>query len=570
MASTPPDTYVFTSFKIWAMFEGTRIDDIAGISGTFALNGIPSATLTLAAGINAATNKAAAFHTLRAGGRPKLREKVKVYLDITTTDGKKAKMPNVKSMLIFEGYYAGMGYQRSDKSAGFTVNIVHWLDDLNCSSMASGNWFPGAPFDLAESACAYSVGLSDGGAWAVPQMDARGDIINAGTIEGDLWEECLKKLMLKIADWPVPRLRGEGEQKNDAATAALQRMPGKSDSYAPLSLDLAGTLPNNVADGVGQALTRDAADTYAYSTFWSKLVGDWGAQFFFAVSPAVEFAFPIPFFGGLKWESGMKVISADEYNYASFMASTSQILEEVDIFTSVPSQSGLAGRGNPDSARPISNFEPSGWYPKENADRRGMIMLKSLPGWLANYIRPSKYTHESTGQTTSTPGDDKNPDHGAPAPADGDVKEQTKTMADIADRFAEHWYKSELLQQRYGEMSGKLRFDIAPGSIVKIEPPEHVMTALPDSKINMYATVVQVTFAINSEQAQAGTSFSLAHIRTEDENNDTKLTTCEVCGSNRPPLYLKPWKGGPLVTAANPPADFGSEYRGPGGGIRNP
>ena len=109
----------------------------------------------------------------------------------------------------------------------------------------------------------------------------------------------------------------------------------------------------------------------------------------------------------------------------------------------------------------------------------------------------------------------------------------------VATRFAEHFYKSEFLSQRYGELSGKLRFDIAPGSIVKIELP----TAEIESDGAMIAAVTQVSYAINAERALAGTSFGLSYIRTEDEDKDTTLVSQEYA-----PLYGEgnKWPGGPL------------------------
>lgn len=586
MASTPKDTYVFSTFKLWAVFGGgtdgrggtipeTVVNDVIRVTATFGLNAIPAATLTLAPGINATTNAPATFHTLRKQGRPKLRERVRVYLQINTSDGKKSKMPSSDRMLIFDGYYAGVGYQRANNSVNLTVHVIHWLDDLNCSSMASGNWFPGAPFDLAEGACAYSVSVTGGGGGIAPiciapSIDPHGAIINESNITSDLWDLCLKPLMATIADWPPPMFRGETPQKNDAAAAALQKMPGiGAGTYTPLALDFSGTNPFAAAQGVETAIRKASTETYAYSTFWGKLIGEWGSQFFFAISPAVEFAYPIPFFGGLKWEPGMKTIYADEYNHADLMANCAQILEEVSIFVSSSNQSGVIAPGQPKMATPKGNFEPSGWYPKANQDRRGMMLVKNVPAWLDNYGHHGDYTQGSTGMTGQQCGDGMNPNHGQPAVLPT-PEELSHTLQPISDRFAEHWYKTELLQSRYGEMSGKLRFDIAPGSIIKIEPPKEVMRNLPDNDINMYATVVQVSYAIDAEQAQAGTAFSLAHIRTEDENNDPLITKCQSCGNaNRPPLYEQPWRGGPLVILPDTTAPFGSDFRGPGGGTRN-
>jgi hypothetical protein len=110
----------------------------------------------------------------------------------------------------------------------------------------------------------------------------------------------------------------------------------------------------------------------------------------------------------------------------------------------------------------------------------------------------------------------------------------------VLDRFAEQWFKTELLQQRYGEFSGKLRFDIAPGSVIKIKAPTENMPQLSDNT-DMIATVVQVSFSINAENANAGTAFSVSHIRSPAENDDRL-----IAGSDTPPLYNERWAGGPL------------------------
>ena len=48
------------------------------------------------------------------------------------------------SYVIFDGYYTGTGWSRTRENTSFSVHLIHWLDDLNCSSTISGNhpyWF---------------------------------------------------------------------------------------------------------------------------------------------------------------------------------------------------------------------------------------------------------------------------------------------------------------------------------------------------------------------------------------------------------------------------------------------
>ena len=103
------------------------------------------------------------------------------------------------------------------------------------------------------------------------------------------------------------------------------------------------------------------------------------------------------------------------------------------------------------------------------------------------------------------------------------------------------------MQLRYGELSGILRFDIAPGSILKIDTPtaENRLTGI--GKNFVVATVTSVSFVIDSERGIAGTSFGLGHIRQPNEETKEKFTTAG------PPMYSKnpaaptAWYGGPLA-----------------------
>ena len=102
----------------------------------------------------------------------------------------------------------------------------------------------------------------------------------------------------------------------------------------------------------------------------------------------------------------------------------------------------------------------------------------------------------------------------------------------------------------------------------------------------MYGAVVSVSFVINSEQHTAGTSFTLSHMRTEEENNINNPHSKKHFVGTRAPIYLEkrpgaPWPGGPLVVgqepespnppgtnsgAADAPTDFGAPQFNPPGG----
>lgn len=545
------DQYVTSRFQLSATIGGIRFNDIVSFSSTFGLNTIPIASMVVATGYEVNSGDPATIH--KAKEQLKAGDEAIVTLTIINGDGATDMMESGK-ITIFRGKFAGIGYKRNYNSAAYTLHLIHWLDSLNHGSMVNGNWFPGAPYDMAQSAGYYALAATEGGSnysySPLPAIDLAGEIVNGFNISTDLWGLVLKPILDKILAWPLPRYQSDTQLNSDEQLApikdALMRMsadgPGKA-WYAPLALNLDDLTSSNAATSVKSAITKDALDSFGYTTMWNKLVGDYAPQFFFAISPSVDFALPVPFFAGLKLP--YKLITANEYNHADLNASMLQQLESVDVFYSVNADSGYSiGATKNKSPRPSFKL-PLGFYPPvELQNKRGFKMLKEPPGWMTNLFPAALFAGTSTGQKAGQAMDalsvgnvNNNGPDGYILPEQAQV-EQQKSGACM--RFAEHWYKTEVLYQRSGEMSGKLRFDIAPGSIIAIETaPTDI-----EAKDILFATVTQVAFAIDAERAAAGTSFTLAHIRTSVENEEPTLT------AEQSPLYKAVWKGAPLAVVS--------------------
>lgn len=545
------DPFVKVKLKLTATIGGAEFDDIVSMSSTFGLNSIPTASIIVAVGKDYRRNKAATIHKERSKLRP--RDPVKVFLEMIPQAGDTSKIPN-KKYKIFEGYLSGIGYQRSHNSANFTINVVHWLDDLNNSGALTGNWMPGAAYDLAQAAL-YNA-LSVGGALGTgtPTLDPRRDIVSIANLQSDMWLNVLQPIYKTIAGWASARQQaiapsGAGSGTNSAAIGptpfgdgALLRMPGNGAAYyTPVALNLRGLSGTDMADCIRVGLQLVDANSFSYTTFWNKIVGETAPQFFFAISPAVDWALPIPFFAGLK--QAYKTINADEYSYANFNANMSQMLESVDVFYPINnSMTNTSGLGSVTGA--VGLEKPLGFYPPQAVqNKKGLKLYKEPPSWLSNPVQWHRKSGGTTAAAGRVVGDTSAPNFGSQSAKTNSPRAMLEMMksSKIATRLAEHWYKSEFLYQRYGEMSGYLRFDVAPGSIIKIETPPRDKKLYGDDNHYMYATVTQVAYSINAERAMAGTSFSLAHIRTEDENSDSTITAA------KPPMFMTAWPGGPLA-----------------------
>jgi hypothetical protein len=492
--------------------------------------------------MNAVTGKPATIHDARTKLQP--RDKVKVKIQILPGAGDTEKLAP-GTYTVFDGFFIGIGYQRSENQANYTLSLVHWADDLNNSSAINGNWFPGVPHDYAQQAL-IDIAKPGAGAEADGAPICRLDktIPTRANAEEDIWEKVLKPTLTALAKFSGGLLQTPGTQdeRNSAALAAFERMPGKGKKYyKPLGLSL--------ADGVGAAnfdlsftsyIGQSLNDSLAQNSFWAKIVAEYSGQFLFALSPAVDWVLPVPFCAGLRWTDAAKTIKATDYNYASFNANMSQIIESVSIIYPYDSFTGAVRTpDSPPATRP-SHYKPAASYPDFGNKKgvAGLRLFKNTPDWLAKLSPAAALGQSATVERRSLAVGNK----GGETVGDlEDVEEAYKKYASIVERYAKHFYLTEVLQQRYGELSGPLRFDIAPGSIVKIFTPARDRALGVGETEFVVASVISVSYVINAERAMAGTSFAIAHTKIEKELQS------DLYSAESPPLYKEAWYGGPLA-----------------------
>lgn len=557
--------------------NATTGGEIVSASATFALNTIPTASLVMATGFNPLTEKYARIHELKNKLTP--RDKVTVYAKIDVGDNDVATTiinvflnEKIKPGIykIFEGYLVGIGYQRAQNQANYVLNLVHWLDDLNNSSALNADWLPGAPADLARSALIMAAGVNSAMSIVptVPMTE-----ITVANVSADLWRNAVTPICTKLASFssmtkqPAVNTPPPPELKNDAALNALSRMPGDNvtggaNFYVPLSFDFGADLSANahLNAGLKTYFQTVFGDHTEQNSFWAKIVSQICAEFMFAISPAVDWALPIPYCGGLRAPvDAMAKIAASEYNYADFNTNMSQLLEAVLIAYPIGSGTGLAQEKN--SATPTSKIDRVNYYknfglwpdltdPRMSPvmRKRGLKLFKTPPGWIAGISANSLAAFSSTQTSTPYPsatGSTTRPS-GVISPAAA-----YESAKNLMTEFARHWYLSDVLQQRVGELSGILRFDIAPGSLVKIETPvidRQITQAAGAGADSDYltATVMSVSYVINSERATAGTSFTFANVRTPAEGRSDLFAT------DKPPLYKKAFVKAPLSESRLP------------------
>jgi hypothetical protein len=101
-------------------------------------------------------------------------------------------------------------------------------------------------------------------------------------------------------------------------------------------------------------------------------------------------------------------------------------------------------------------------------------------------------------------------------------------MRNLLDCYAKMIFNQNALRGRSGNFSGRLRFDIAPGSHVKITgSPEPFIGNTDALAANTYGQVARVTIEIDAENRRAATAFQTLYLRNDAENASDRTSIAD-------------------------------------------
>ncbi len=529
--------------------------DVVSASAEYHLNTIPRAVCQLAVGRNVEdVNQAALIHEQIDTLAIKLR--AEIFLQVTNPTlfgallgifaGIVPQWPTTP-IRIFDGYTTGGGYQRGVAGAEYTLHLEHWLADLAFSSSVSSELHPANPADLTLAGL-----LPNKGTGATTGLDTAGTFINAGTIRQDFWGQGLKRYLEFLASgnaFKRTSLRAllgfspDSDPTNADALRALARIEPSANGYVngvPSALQstdpqVAAALPF-IADNMSKDAAAITVIQMAGHTLWDKLAGGYTGQYLLAVVPRTETALMVPFVPALR--TAWRTIGADEYDFVRLSGDMPRILKAMVIFGGKQFQTGAGTSG---SVGPVS-IETSfallgvgGYYGPPNAS--GQILCKTAPAWMANIplqaITPATLGIPRVIANALFPGIGGQPLNQAPI---------MQTCGKLMTSYAQALYIQHMLQFRTGELSGRLRFDIAPGSTVAIEVAPELFLGLTDQLGDvLYATVLGCGWHLDAETPRAGSTYELAYVRNQADNQSDATSIAQH------PLWKDSYAGAKLV-----------------------
>lgn len=528
----------FTNVTAWAeVFLPDQLEPvplpITYVELGFVENDIPTANIRLAVGssVNGTTAVTSNSHVMAS----KMERGNPIVIWATL---KGSKVPNVEwsdgKFAIFDGFIASIEYSSNKGAPTLGIKIDHWLIDLANTTRYSSMLHPSTPSAYFQP---ISVATSDGGFAASIRTDNY-DTANL-TAEGLAQDfgQAIKDYIGAMASksWMSPELKNalnyadDSEVKNIPALTALDKF------------DLGVSVPLKVAEpfldiskSMLAGFLTDAGDISSGSSFWEFMLR-LGSIYGFTVLPFVVTATMAPVVRALSGKESILIKASEYTNLGSPPAIIQRkILRAVALFGK---GSWFALQGKKETSNgpkdQISSFKGfADLYQGNKATAQyadGQIRLMECPKWLENSDMLTAYAG------ATIPFQDSLVSAAAADTADKQVQTEEdptvleKKVADtrIGDAIATQWLSDANLQSRQISITGRLRFDIAPGSQVKVEIIGKNVPFYKNAENNqnyIYGYVRAVSIILDSENAQASTTIHLTHIRTEAENNAVNLT----------------------------------------------
>jgi hypothetical protein len=453
--------------------------------------------------------------------------------------------------ILFSGYLVGHSRRKINGKIQPVLHLIHKTVDLTHSSLLSSRIHPQSTQSLLTPACFLATtGAGAQRPATLGDLVARQSLV--GFIETDMWAGIKDFLVALTKDRTIDvggmsicadptQLTYTDVRSNVRAKEALEIMEGPTYVYGvPIKMRTFGL--QSIPDCVSDAICALSFAAVEQTTYWDFLVSKFLPEFSLVFIPLADRALIVPDTPALN-QTWRAEIRPDDYDEISSDSNMGLPLRQVVVYGSA--------RFSTNSDMP-SVPVASGQYTADQVSASdGMIMSVGAPKWLEKLTIIKDVT-----TTTANIKDQKaisSSAAGAPKSSDivGPVKDVLDNMCYAFTAYAHTLLVANTLKSRSCTISGKLRFDIGPGSLVKISPKgELFLDGLDSSETVMYAHVARVTVNINAEGPIANTIFQLTHVRTENENDPVDSPRTCV---DRHPLYKgaadghEDFLGAPLV-----------------------
>ncbi len=497
----------------------------------YGVNAIPNATALIVLGRDARTGEKSSVYS--AVSALKQMAPVTVTLSGTMKDwDTEGKQWPQGSHTLFIGYVSGITYRRTLGTVSLVLNMVQKMVDLTFSSAGSTDLVPGAPQDLMLPMLAKNAGGeiygTAGGKFVTSLTTDQSVDFSKGILK--VIETLCKDNQLQIHEaWCTGGTPGvAGDKRDNSMALDVINASGLwegihnaesvgTDQYSkayPLDINSAGR--EHVSSWVGRVVQSNLSS----NSIWSMLVGSLLPSFGMALFPTSTKAYLAPWLPMSRQYK--KTITPEEY---------------VDFNLSMQSKRPLYGVGVSSSYN-FATVEKQGdgkvcvgasfIADSTEGQNDGMWMFVNAPGWMDGWVQFDSNIGAAGGDPSVVAMLSK-PSHDATGvDTDAFQAEDSSALADewnpTLEKYAQMIYAQNSLRNRDGTLVGKLRFDIAPGTHIRVESKGQLSDGVDELATPLIGMVSSVAISINAEKPSANTVFRLSNLRTEEENASPRFS----------------------------------------------
>lgn len=429
---------------------------------------------------------------------------------------------------IFYGEIISRSPTRGIGSADMTLTIQHWLRWLDSASSLNPYGHPSSPSDMTYP-LVVAPSLSSGTTQVSSAIQSIGEPFNnfsVPTIATDLWGQALKPFFLELTQKfpqvgintitqcvPVP------DEPPPRIMYALKNIYGFEGEYGlpyakgavPLSLE---SQDESVIGNLILAIKASIGDTpiqaFAYSTLWGRIANEMRASLHYMVVPTIEHAMVVPHIPCLR--EAYDVDITDDLQSLEPQISYSKSLSAVGIYANTSFASGSVDP----SVQGIRRA--SACYVSRDVGNTGIQLYVPPPQWLGRLgsemssvrksqqlgndmqIKAPGITEVATEQATQ----DGNP-----------ASRTVRGVSELLDEYAHEVYVSEKTRSSTLKVAMPLRFDIAPGSTLRVNAPG--IDPYESGYVGLVTRCSLFFTAVNGK-ISGGSVFLLNYVRSSEEN----------------------------------------------------
>lgn len=508
-----PNSHAIYGIQLFLVLEDNPSAKFPVVSATLehSLNQVPVASVTVPVGLKISKDNEADINTLTIPNRAK----VKLILSGTgkphPTGVVAQPSGNITNQVIFEGYITAVHNHISVQSVSTTLVIFHWLDDLDISTLALGEFTKTAPGDwfsidnspAVNLAVEFPYGLGTGtNSFLTPS-----DIIKL-----DWWEGILKPgIEFKITS-PLHRFINMQTSKpvNTFVRSAISRIESQGRLYlnssATASIDIPAILNN-----IGNIFTNVIMRADGGSSAFEKLIS-LAKEFRFILAPGIgtKNARLIEYNPVGKV---IKTITESEFDFGSSSPNPTVVPAAVLLFssTAIPTPIDISPKDSKGVDQGFVGQYPSAAAVKSSGVALGPFLVLPVPSWLEQGLS-GPYTFTNKGLIISPAG---SPKAGAASSTATPISGQIPGSS-FADSYAQALYFDALFAAKTQDIVCGFRTDIELGDCIALTFSKNVT----NTKIKRRGMVNSIIYNFTAgESPTINTTYKLKHVFEEAEAN---------------------------------------------------